>query len=110
MPREGAEHKLRIRNRVRLYLRKGNCPLPVSYTHLDVYKRQMDTFIGELVATLSIRKEKTVLVLYGDHLPALGLESRDMKSGNLYRTRYVIWDNFGLEKQDQDRAAYQRSA
>jgi len=89
------------------------CPNEKERYALEYYVnqvREMDTFIGELVATLSIRKEKTVLVLYGDHLPALGLESRDMKSGNLYRTRYVIWDNFGLEKQDQDLAAYQLSA
>ena len=33
-----------------------------------------------------------------------------MKAGTLYRTRYVIWDNFGLEKQDENLTAYQLSA
>ena len=71
---------------------------------------EMDAFVGELVATLSQREERTVLVLYGDHLPALNLEASDMESGNLYRTEYIIWDNFGLEEQDQNLAAYQLAA
>ncbi|SFP50720.1 Phosphoglycerol transferase MdoB [Oscillibacter sp. PC13] len=72
--------------------------------------REMDTFVGELTSALEERSEKTVLVLYGDHLPALNLETHDMKSGSLYRTRYVVWNNFGLEKQDEDLASYQLSA
>jgi phosphoglycerol transferase MdoB-like AlkP superfamily enzyme len=71
---------------------------------------EMDAFIGELVAALEERGEKTVLVLYGDHLPALGLEAEDMQSSSLYRTRYVVWNNFGLEKEDDDLAAYQLTA
>ena len=30
-----------------------------------------------------------------------------MNTGNLYDTTYVTWNNFGLEKQDKDVAAYQ---
>ena len=48
-----------------------------------------------------------MLVLYGDHLPALGLEAENMESSSLYRTEYIIWDNFGLEQQDEPLAAYQ---
>ena len=33
-----------------------------------------------------------------------------MESGNLYHTEYIIWDNFGLEEQDQNLAAYQLAA
>ena len=72
--------------------------------------REMDEFVGALVSALSQRKEKTVLVLYGDHLPALNLEAGDMVSSTLYRTEYLIWDNIGLAKKDQDLAAYQLSA
>ena len=72
--------------------------------------REMDMFIGNLVDALSKREEKTVLVLYGDHLPALNLEAGDMVSSTLYRTEYVIWDNLGLAKEDQNLAAYQLSA
>ena len=72
--------------------------------------REVDEFIGELTEMLSRRQERTILVLYGDHLPALGLRSRDMVSGSLYKTEYVIWDNFGLEQEDDDLYAYQLSA
>ena len=71
---------------------------------------EMDQFVGELTAALEAREEKTILVLYGDHLPALGLEDQDMTSGSLYDTTYVMWDNFGLHKEDKDLAAYQVSA
>ena len=71
---------------------------------------EMDTFIGNLVKTLSARQEKTVLVLYGDHLPSLGLSQSEMASGSLFKTRYLIWNNFGLPKEDQDLYAYQLSA
>ena len=33
-----------------------------------------------------------------------------MESSSLYRTEYIIWDNFGLEQQDEPLAAYQLSA
>ncbi len=72
--------------------------------------REMDLFVGNLVNTLAKREEKTVLVLYGDHLPALNLRAEDMVSSTLYRTEYVIWDNLGLARVDQDLAAYQLSA
>ena len=68
---------------------------------------EMDAFIGALTDALEQREERSVLVLYGDHLPALGLEASDMESGTLFSTEYIIWDNFGLEKRDQDLTAYQ---
>lgn len=80
---------------------------------LEYYVNQvheMDTFLGELVQSLEEQGEPTVLVLYGDHLPALNLEASDMVNGSLYQTEYIIWDNFGLEKQDENLAAYQLSA
>ena len=29
-----------------------------------------------------------------------------MKSGDMYQTQYIIWNNFGMEKEDQDLYAY----
>lgn len=90
-----------------------SCPDEDYHYALEYYVNQiheMDDFIGNLTDTLSKRDEKTILVLYGDHLPALGLEAKDMESGSLYRTQYLIWDNFGLTKEDEDMAAYQLSA
>ena len=71
---------------------------------------EMDHFLQDLIEALSQREEKTLLVLYGDHLPALDLDSQDMASGSLYKTEYIIWDNFGLSKADDDLPAYQLAA
>ncbi|MCC8028321.1 MAG: sulfatase-like hydrolase/transferase [Lachnospiraceae bacterium] len=68
---------------------------------------EVDTFIGDLIAMLEERDEKTVVVLYGDHLPTMGLSDEDMNNGSIYQTTYATWNNFGLEKEDADLAAYQ---
>lgn len=68
---------------------------------------ETDQFIADLIGMLEERKEPTVLVLYGDHLPTMGLEAKDLKGRYLYNTNYVIWDNLGLKKQDKNLAAYQ---
>ena len=89
------------------------CPDEEYHYAMEYYVNQvheMDAFVGELIEELSRRDERTVLVLYGDHLPALNLEAEDMESNSLYRTEYIIWDNFGLEQQDEPLAAYQLSA
>lgn len=71
---------------------------------------QTDQFIADLIAELEERGEPTVLILYGDHLPTMGLEAKDLKSRYLYNTNYVIWDNIGLEEKDQNIASYQLMA
>lgn len=71
---------------------------------------ETDQFIADLIQMLKDRKEPTVLVLYGDHLPTMGLEAKDLKGRYLYNTNYVIWDNIGLPKEDENIAAYQAMA
>lgn len=71
---------------------------------------EVDQFVGNLIDELSKRDEKTIVVLYGDHLPTMGLEDEDMGTGNLYDTTYATWNNFGLEKNDKDVATYQLMA
>lgn len=68
---------------------------------------EMDDFLRELTAELDRYEEDTILVLYGDHLPALEMEAEDMRSGSQYDTEYVIWSNFDMEKKDKDLNAYQ---
>lgn len=68
---------------------------------------EMDLFIKDLVEMLEERGEDTVLLLYGDHLPTMGLSETDMENFNLFTTQYVIWDNMGLEREEKDLAAYQ---
>ncbi|MDD2979017.1 MAG: LTA synthase family protein [Hespellia sp.] len=68
---------------------------------------EMDKVVGELIAAVEARNEPSVIVFYGDHLPTLGLEAKDLKGRYLYNTNYVIWDNIGLEKKNQNITSYQ---
>ncbi len=72
---------------------------------MDYYVNQLsevDDFIGELLCEYSEFEEPTVIVFFGDHLPALELKSEDLKTNDLYKTEYVIWANFPIESEDQD--------
>ena len=71
---------------------------------------EMDQFIADLVEALSNYNEDTVLVLYGDHLPSLDIDEDELKSKSIYRTQYIIWDNFNLPKKNRNLQAYQLSA
>lgn len=68
---------------------------------------EADNFIAGLIDELSKRDEKTVVVMFGDHLPTMGLTDEDMKAGDIYKTKYITWNNFGLEKDDEDLCLYQ---
>lgn len=71
---------------------------------------EMDTFIGDLIKEINKADEPTVMIIYGDHIPALDVKEENYKLDNLYQTRYVIWDNIGLTKKDRDIASYQSGA
>lgn len=71
---------------------------------------EMDIFLQELVLNLDAWQEDVVLVLYGDHLPSLGLEEKLLKNKDLFQTEYIIWTNFSMEKQDKNVEAYQLGA
>ncbi len=77
------------------------------YTYYVNQVYEVDKMIGDLVSELSQRKEDTVLVLYGDHLPSLDLQKADLKNADLYQTQYVIWDNMGLKHKKKNLAAYE---
>lgn len=68
---------------------------------------EMDNFIADLTEKLSKYDEKVVLVMYGDHLPGLGFSEDDLYNASLYKTEYIIWDNFGLKKADEDLQTFQ---
>lgn len=65
-----------------------------EYEYYADQTREMDKFIGSLVKALKKRKEETILVMYGDHLPSLGITAENLKNKNVYQTQYVIWSNF----------------
>lgn len=67
----------------------------------------VDDFIGDLIDAVDRRNEDTIIVFFGDHLPTMGLSDSDMKSGDIFKTKYITWNNMGLEQQDADLTAYQ---
>ena len=71
---------------------------------------EMDDFVKELTDKLADYPEDVVLVMYGDHLPTMGLTVEDLKNKYLFQTEYVIWDNMGLTKKDENLASYQIAA
>ena len=67
-----------------------------------------DAFVKELIESMEAREEPTMILFYGDHLPTLNLSNADLNGGNIYQTNYLIWDNFGLEhQQNKDIEAFQ---
>ena len=71
---------------------------------------EMDTFIGDLIKEIEESGEPTVMLIYGDHIPALDVKEENYKQADLYSTRYVIWDNIGLPKEDRDIHSYESGA
>ena len=81
-----------------------------QWTYYINQLNEVDTFMADLIDKVSKRDENTVIVFFGDHLPTMGLQDSDMRSGDIYKTKYVTWNNMGLEKQDTDLYAYQLMA
>lgn len=90
-----------------------SCPETVDPGMLKNFVNELsevDAFLGELIAHLEAWDEPVVLVLYGDHLPALGIEDGDLQTGDIYQTSYVLWNNFGLSMEGGDLQAFQLSS
>jgi len=81
-----------------------------AWTYYMHQANKTDQFMQELITYLEALDEDTIVVFWGDHLPTMGLEDADMASGDIYKTKYVTWNNFGLEKNDKDLYAYQLMA
>lgn len=71
---------------------------------------EMDAFLGDLIKKINESGEPTIMLVYGDHIPALDVKESEYADGDLYKTRYVIWDNIGLRKKDGDLNAYEAGA
>ncbi|MCR5201854.1 MAG: sulfatase-like hydrolase/transferase [Lachnospiraceae bacterium] len=79
----------------------------MSYEYFVNQVYQVDKMIGELIEKLEKSNEDTVVVLYGDHFPTLGIHDDNLKTGSLFETDYVIWDNMGLTKKNETLKSYQ---
>ena len=73
---------------------------------------EMDEFVGELCEDVSKYDEPTVVIFYGDHMPAIDNISEDtLKKGrNIFQTDYIVYSNFDLDMPDEDLYSYQLSA
>ena len=69
-----------------------------------------DRFLEQLIRALLRFDEPTIVVAYGDHLPALELTNELLTTGSVYASRYVIWNNFGGQFTAPDIQAYRLSA
>jgi len=88
----------------------GNYPTDTetsAYEYLVKQLTEVDDFIGKLTDKLASFDEPTILVLYGDHLPAIELYENDLINGNMYQTEYIIWANYELPQiPDEDIKTY----
>lgn len=81
-----------------------------QWTYYVNQLHETDRFMADLIRAVNARDEDTIIVFFGDHLPTMGLTADDMRSGDIYKTNYVTWNNFDLEKIDADLYACQLMA
>ncbi|MCR5099200.1 MAG: LTA synthase family protein [Lachnospiraceae bacterium] len=67
----------------------------------------MDNWMQDYIMALNSTGEDTLVIMFGDHLPTIGHREREVKTRDLYQTKYVTWNNFGMKKKDADLYAYQ---
>ena len=62
---------------------------------------EMDLFVKELTDTLNNYDEDVILVMYGDHLPALDMTEDSMADGSsIFQTQYIVWSNFDMKEKE----------
>ena len=79
--------------------------------YLDKAK-EVDKYVGALIDYIEKSGEPTVIAMYGDHLPALGVvyDDANYPADQKYDTEYFIWSNTGKMKPvEKDIQAYQLS-
>ncbi len=72
--------------------------------------KEMDDMLGELIVALEEYDEDCVLVVYGDHLPAIDFSVNYLSAPNAYTSEYAIWSNYGLSAEDRHLETYQLMA
>lgn len=75
---------------------------PTDESQILYYANQMkevDDFVGNLVKDVNKSNKPTVLVLYGDHLPALDIIRRGNSGVDKFESLFVIANNFGKKKE-----------
>ncbi|MGN0193983.1 MAG: sulfatase-like hydrolase/transferase [Pseudoramibacter sp.] len=65
-----------------------------------------DQWIKNYISMLKSRKEPTLVIMFGDHVPSMDLTNQEVKSGDIFKTKYITWNNFGMKKEDMNLASY----
>ncbi len=79
---------------------KSDLPKP-DQNQIQYYANQvkeMDKFVGKLVEEINKIKQPTVLVFYGDHLPALNVITENRMKIDKFSSLVLLINNFGVEK------------
>ncbi len=93
------------------YVGEGEDPLDHNqYVYLLSEMKASSEALRTLIMELSQFEEKTVLVMFGDHFPAMDFEEDALNEGTLLDTEYVIWSNYGLEAEEKNLSAFQLTA
>lgn len=74
---------------------------------------EMDCFLKDFIEEMKKHEEETVVVAYGDHLPAIeSINDEELIGRNSYQTDYFVWSNYDLEgqKKTSDLYMYQLGA
>ncbi len=72
------------------FMGNPNNPDNPGYAYYLNQLHQTDTYVGSVINEINTLGEPTVLVLFGDHLPAFDVEKWTLTKGNYYTTDYVI--------------------
>lgn len=90
---------------------EDNPSLKNAFEYYVSQLRETDDFLSQLLTELEAWPEPVVLVVYGDHLPALDIPEEGLRSGSMLATEYVIWSSDGsLKKVDRDLTSFQLAA
>lgn len=78
-----------------------------AWTYYVNQLNAMDQWVADYISMLSSRDEDTLLIMFGDHLPTMGLTNEETAQDDLFQTKYWTWNNFGMSKEDMDLTSYQ---
>ncbi len=85
----------------------------ISFDYYIGQLRQTDAFLGTLLRAVEETGEDTVVVLFGDHIPNIGIRGEWLPDGMTpYQTEYVLWRSGGWDvpPAEEDITSYQLSA
>lgn len=77
-----------------------------AYEYFLHQANDVDNFLEKLINELNKIDEETVLVLFGDHLPALDISDEDTSLGSILKTEYVLWSNFDMGAKNKNLHSY----